>query len=361
MNINEKEELVINVVCSDVTNAEFLYFYYPKVFKIQSKKKEAVDFNLGDTVKFNFNNNNYFKFYKKNNEYTSILFNFNFENSIIDYILCKGLDNKTYLYEIPYDESLEIILVEEGIYYLEFYCNERNYESFYDLKFTTFLVGEMISNIDLSQRIYSSNIQLKIRGNKPNSSYYKVQNIKENINVFFIYYNPFEICNDNIGNCTQITSSFLFLKNYNYTMHVHFIDNYLGYDTEYDYFPYSFFPIFEDTIQEIKKVQNYVSSIPKIYHFKFDEIVYICFEELQKGYLSELTEEFNLDNLDKLFLFERNNIVKYDSSNKTGIIIVLPTIVYPTTKVIIAHKLVESPEEETIEVPSNKNMLISYF
>ena len=356
LNVNENEELVANVICSDITNGEFLYFSNPIEFKVKINKKEAVEFNIGDIVKYNLDDTYYFKFAAKP---STLFLSFINGHSYVDFIILTSPDSKKHFYD-TYDDPLKIDLTEDGVYYLEFCTNSNYHENLEDPKFTTLYEGQMIENIDLTKRIYSSNIELEYRGKKPKPNYYKVENLKEDKYVIFrynshyrFYDNLFEIVNENLGNRTTNINSFLFLKNYNYTIYVYFI----GDDYRFEYIPYEFFPIFEDTVEEIKEEKNYISQIPKIYHFKFKDLTYICFEEFQKGYYAELNDNFAIDKIEGLY-FEEDDIFEYDNKDKTGIIITLPTIVYPQTKIIFTHNIIESIKGETILVPANENMLI---
>ena len=100
---------------------------------------------------------------------------------------------------------------------------------------------------------------------KPNPSIYKVNNLKKDSLVCFTYRadnNPFEVCNDNIGECSKKIDFYKFLHNYNYTIYINFVDDWSIHGYSFDSF--FFFPILEDTLENIK-VGYYNSSLPKIY------------------------------------------------------------------------------------------------
>ena len=366
LNPAENDELVMSIISSDFDQTNSLYFYEPKEFKLE--KKEAIEFKLGEKVNCNPKDRDYFKLkYNKEKESSSTVF-FGFSEPILGILLTEP--SGKYQIITWEDEDLsdffEVTLNENGDYYFEFFNIEDSVS--YDNYFSTLVEGGKIKNIDLSERIYSSTLKIYAR-REINASYYEVENIANDIFVYFIYKdydnqmdysNPFEICEEN-NKCTSNTTLFKFLKDHKYKIYVHFVQG--GDLNYYSYLPHSFFPIFEDTIQEVNE-GYYTSLDPKIYYFKLkgseNGKEYVFFEETQKGFLSvsnetEITAE-KLGDLD----FHESNEYKYDSSSETAIVIIIPTEVYQTTKVIFTSELVSHLTGSTIEVPANHNMIILF-
>ena len=84
--------------------------------------------------------------------------------------------------------------------------------------------------------------------------------------------NPFEICDYN-DECTNNITSYKFLKNRNYTINIHFINIY---NNNYYYSSFYFFPVLEDTIENITN-GYYFFSIPKIFYINLENKDYLTY------------------------------------------------------------------------------------
>ena len=254
-----------------------------------SIEEEALEFEFFKPIKFNTNNNKYFKFkYEKNEALDVFVYIKRYGDEVR---ITDSNGNNVYNNEIVADYSKNNLfafnITEPGVYILEFYKEEPLNPFDVDNEFTVMLPGQIIDTIDLSQKTYFNSIYLKI-WDIPFSLEFKpfryiVKNLEKDKYVYFsydgldydgdenFYKNPFEICQGN--NCQKNISLYKFSAGNEYTINIHFsvfiYHYYSGYYSDYYYFPFAFFPINEDTIETLDK-GFYKSDSPKIYNFELN-------------------------------------------------------------------------------------------
>ena len=337
--LKDNNELVINIISYNV----LLYcfnFYTPKEFKIQ--ENEAKEFKLGENVDFNFINNNYFKFKYEKDINKNLTIYFNFDTNQDFYIIFYKEGEKAQIMQNNKEKIFELNLNESGLYYLSFYSfneiSEKNYI------FYTFIPGKLIDTIDLSQKMYIKKIKMKLN-NCYESNYYRVNNIKRdtyvyfnyriesNINekedIYFFFTKPFTICKNIKDDCISDIMSYHFLKKESYTIYINLVHKIEGDLWKNYYYPsFIFFPIFEDTIEDIRK-GIYSFSVPKIYNIDstYQKEIYILKNNknniLYYEYGDEKASYTNLNTL--LSLKEAMEIQKINKSGgKYLILVALP-------------------------------------
>ena len=169
---SENIEFVISIIAYNVDVSNRVDFFSPIEFVIG--KNNAIEFKMGESVIFNFKNKNYFKFYYNNNNKlnSTVYFYFDIENTF--YIIYNKEGEKIQYFEFN-KNAFELKLNETGIYYLYFYSTNDKLDAT-DYIFYTYIPGELIDTIDLSQNMYIKNIKMNLINNlKP--CYYKVNNI----------------------------------------------------------------------------------------------------------------------------------------------------------------------------------------
>ena len=254
-----------------------------------SIEEEALEFEFFKPIRFNTNNNKYFKFKYEKNEALDVLVYIKRYGDEVRITDSNG--NNVYYNEIVADYSKTNLfafnITEPGVYILEFYKDQPLNPFAVDNEFTVMLPGQIIDTIDLSQKTYFNSIFLKI-WDIPSSLEFKpfryiVKNLKIDKYVYFSYEgldyysddninkNPFEICQGN--NCQRNISLYKFSTDNEYTINIHFSIFKYHYSfanySDYYYFPFAFFPINEDTIETIDK-GFYKSDSPKIYNFELN-------------------------------------------------------------------------------------------
>ena len=336
---------------------------------INNINKEAKEFNLGETVTFNLYNNNYFKLdYNPENEDNTTVF-LTFENGIdllnlqdpehnIETIECK------YYYETY---IMELNLTTKGEYYFEFVSDSNTFDN----SFTSFVPGKIIDTINLNQNVYYSKIKIETLSDYQMYSMYKVKDLIEDKYVFFgyeksfyfddNYTNPFIICNEYNDDCVKNVKLYKFLKGYEYTIYINFVNLYNT--SYYFYFPFLFFPISQNTIKKIE--QGYHTSLePIIYYFNLEknQNLYSYFKDCQNVFISLTNEEITLDNFVNLDFHEISECEASFSSSNYGIIVAFPKINmynYITSKVVVADDIIYNVNDEKINIPKGKTKIIN--
>ena len=360
LNTEENNKLVITILGYNSFD-----LYKPKEFTLQNKK--PIEFEIGEEVEFNFTNEKIvfkFEYLHKTNLPQIIYFNF---RQNIDFNIIFIDNKKPKIIELHGEEELiNITLQNSGTYYLEFY----SYKSIQIIgKFISFISGNLIDTIDLTQKMYYGNKTIKLK-NYLGYNVYQVSNITKDTFVYFIYYvqnedkkefeNPFEICNIN-NKCDNNKTLFKFIKGNNYTIKINFINKE---DDDTFYYPsYVFFPIFEDTI-EIKEEGFYFIQKPKIYivNLTNKDKLFLYYEFANKIYFTYSNENIqNNENIINNLNFVEISDLESISNNKNnyGIITIIPFMNKYTTKFIIADLLIDTIDNiGEYNISSGKNALI---
>ena len=357
-----------------------------------SIEEEALEFEFFKPVRFNTNNNKYFKFKYEKNETLDVFVYIKRDGDEVRITDSNG--NNVYNDKLLTEYSMENLFIfnitQPGVYILEFYKDQPLNPFAVDNEFTVILPGQIIDTIDLSQKTYYNYNSLYLRiwsfdnpspfsfGYKPFK--YIVKNLEKDIYVYFLYEpysyyyyddemnkNPFEICQGN--NCTRNISVYKFSKGNEYTINIYFYTFKDYYYNVYYYFPFVFFPINEDTIENIDK-GFYKSDSPKIYNFELKERNYMKGLNLNTrnliGTISE--EKITQDNIEKLSSLKFNQIDEetYSFENIEAQYIIFITIPPNTineymdnsTRVVIADNVINNVYNESINIPPGNVSLI---
>ena len=346
-------------------------------------EEEALKFDFFKPVRFNTNNNKYFKFEYDKNELLNVLVYIKREGDEVRITDSNGnsvdMENRDdyydyddyYYYDYDYDEHLfSFNITNPGVYILEFYNPEPSNPFAVDNEFTVILPGQIIETIDFSKNMYYNSITLFNYLNTYKPVQYKVKNLSKDTYVYFAYgngelrysefNNPFEVCYGN-NNCQQDITLFEFQSGIEYTINIYFEKN-SGYNY---YLPFVFFPIKEDTIQLIDK-GIYKSSEPKIYNYYFkDEYSYLL--NLNCEYFliyisSKQIKKSNIGDIKNLSINRGKENIKLKETSQYYILIAIPPITTnefmdDSTRVVIVDQIITKLNNvETI--PSGKNALI---
>ena len=359
LHIDENTELVATILDYNSFN-----LYKPLEFKLE--KKDPIEFKIGEEVDFDFKDRIFFKFdYKKEKDLPQKIY-FYFEFNFNLYIFLMDNRRTALIYLNKYFKDLiHITLTNSGTYFLELYGSIYQVGKF---KFKSFIPEQLINTIDLTQKIYYENFSFKLN-RKFEPSFYKVKDIKNNTNVYFIYnfqiinsevLNPFIVCNFNSTECKNNITSFTFLKGNEYTIYINLIQKNESSDDIYYYYPlYIFFPIFDDTIEEIEEGFYSISS-PKIYivNLKNKDKLFLHYEDANIIYLSYSKDKNISKNKDTLHfdkISELESISEKENYNY-GIIMIIP-FMYKSTKFIIANLFLDNFNKKEFILPVGKNAL----
>ena len=369
LNKEQNSKLVINLFSYN-SFAKKIYDYY-KTLEFSLGNKESIEFNFGDEVSFDFEEKKLFHFkYEYKSDTTQDIYLYINTIVLLPFqLFFTDSDGKnTTKYDISINNKLlKIVLSNPGTYYLEFYSKNSLSKGG---NFTTFLQDSIIDTIDLSQKLYYSNFETRIFGDRnllPNM--YKVKNIKKDIFVYFTFSiknqnindfnNPFKICNDNTDECEENVDLYKFLKGNEYTIYINFIRNNNFNILNIFYYPsYSFFPIFDDTIEE-KKEGFYSVEEPKIFYIDLKnkpQLYLYNTKTISLAYTNKKLIENNLKNLEFKEITKLNNIIESSDYNYAIIMVIPSENNTPIIIFIISEYITENNIEEYI-VKAGKNVL----
>ena len=347
LNINKNTELIITIVCFSIFTEKIMLFYTPKYY-IFGDEEDPIEINFFEEIVFNSDNRNYFKFkYKNENDNAAKIYvNLNvYDNEY--YFIFIG-PNKQHIFNIENsEENIQIDLEESGIYYIKF-LEESIWDEDYVVTFYIFMPGALIDTIDLTKKKYYNDKYFYL-DNKESPNMIKVNNLKNDIYVYFDYLryydyqNPFEICNKN-NECDKNITIYKFEKGKNYTIYINVI---------FHYFPsYLFFPIFEDTIKQNEL--GYFSLLePKIFFFdlKNSANLNILLSNELETYISFSENKISLDNLNKLKYEQYKNVdeyIKLKNSSENNYTVIIPiTLInnHIMNQIIIATNVIKKKKE----------------
>ena len=368
---NKDDIFVITIIDESLFTEKTIKYYRPMEFKLETKVVKEI--KIGEKVKFDSKIRNYFKFEYKN-------------ENVTDEILYFSSESQNYFYIILYEPDSNIIqsseyrqgenantfkLLKSGIYYFEIIFN-YNEDRKSDDSFILYKSGRIIDTIDLSRKIYYDNIKIETTV-QPNPSMFKVNNLIEDKYACFSYKvkdqdyktfsNPFRICeddNNNDRNCKDNIFLYKFKKEKNYTIYIDFVMEKNSWDSIY-YFPsYSFFPIYEDEIEE-KKEGYYIISEPKLYYINsINKYINIIFNNEEAIYSSEANKNFSLDDLCNLSFEKNEKVINPKSYSKYLIVIIIPSIFKNPTKFVIVNFYRSIMGQGNYEMNAGEYSLINY-
>ena len=368
--------LSLNIICIELPPKNL-----ETTIENEEEKLEPFEIQLGEYIKYNIIDENYFKYNNSIKENLTVLFSF--DNSI-ESIEITAPDGKTST-QYKYGNGLnqKVVFKEKGLYYFQIF-SKRFYE--YALEhfstkngFTTFIPGEIIDTIDLNKEKYYSNLELESKENY-DCSIYKIKNLKENKFVIFNYnkpesfdfdydnlnnVKPFKICINETDNCESNMTFYHFKKENEYTLYISFV--YSERQKMYYYNPYYFFPVLTTTI-EYKAQGLYAYTEPKIYNIDLQNTngLYARLRNYQIIMFASSDEPLTLNNLTKLqklsWNYTKDSLIKFSNDSKYEIIIVIPLLDESNgafVKVAIAEHLIEKLDNEEIIIPSKKAAIIN--
>ena len=145
--------MVITAIKYNVYPKQITEFFTPGEFIY--KERKAINFELKQKVEFNFQNKNFFKLEYKQ-EGTTPKRMFLLSNIKIRYLILTTPNLESIKYDNYIDESnvFEVLLSMNGTYYFEFIRVDFDINDNSNYYFTTFIPGEIIDNINLSEKSY---------------------------------------------------------------------------------------------------------------------------------------------------------------------------------------------------------------
>ena len=198
LNLNDNKDLILNIVSQSFDLDRKLEFGSPKTYRINGQK-EAIEIYPEKYYNFDSRNKNFFKiqFDRENYIDQMIIFHLSMGSK---YLLIFSEFNQTDIIIYENAEEISIPLKKSGIYYLEFYPINGDFDN---EKFIYYFSGKIIETIDLTEKYYYGK-NSEIFKSAINPKVYKVHNLINDMNVFFaynllnetnsIYNNPFKIC-----------------------------------------------------------------------------------------------------------------------------------------------------------------------
>ena len=295
---NDNDEYIINIISNNLVFFNHLDLYTPLIYNKKNKIKESTKLKFFDKI-FLKPNKNYFVYEHLSNDKLI----FQIENFCQCNIYSKITKNNDIIDEFYSEECSyqEIIFKEKGIYFIEFFnIDNPHIKNKYFLLSYAFNI--LIEEIDLTKNIYSgyfTNRVLSSSIDNNNLPYYKVINLKEDRLVYFTYtkyliddpYTPFMICVNKKDQCVNNIISYNFLKGKEYTIYINKIKS----SKKETIINYSFFPIFQNTIEHIVEGGYYNINTPKIFFIEKNKVFYF--------------DVFNI----KIYFISNNRIIKIDS------------------------------------------------
>ena len=344
---------------------------------IESIEEKALEFDFHKSTKFNTNTNKYFKFKYEKNELLTVFIYIKKKGDMVKITDSNG-NFVDYSYYLEYEYSKErhlfsFNITNQGTYILEFYNKDSENPFAVDNEFTVFLPGQVIDTIDFSQKIYYNYFEF-YTNHKFEPFKYIVKNLKKDIYAYFIRGNyvyldesrdfQIEICNNKI--CKYLNNNiYHFLKENEYTINIYHQD-FNGYN--YEFLPYVFFPIEENTIETIEK-GFYKSTEPKIYVFEMKrrhslkllqlncKYFYICYSD----------QELNQKNLDSLykykFEYRRPETFELDYQDYYITFLVIPPdaineFMDNASRLAIVDEIIYNINDKSITIPKGNTTLI---
>ena len=344
-----------------IFNLIFIFTKQHSLRILESSENEFIEIELQKTIKFNVNNRNSFIYkYEKNEE-------------LIIFLTIKNTCDNVEVTDVNHNfvdfkeekDFLILKLYQAGIYFFKFYKSNYDFPITLDNEFTTFLPGHIIETIDFTEQTYF-NKQTFITSLNSKPGIYKVKKLKEDIYAYFLsdnpYCNPIEIC-DSHNICNKNITLFKFLKDYEYTIYIHFILQ----ENLFHYYPFLFFSIEISTIEK-KEPGLYVSLEPKIYniYLKDKGDLYGLYLNCKYFFISYSDVETTLNNINNLINLNFNKISEtFNINNEYNYLIILaiPPIISnelmdDSSKVVIANKMITNISNEIQTIPPNENAFI---
>ena len=367
-NNNENDEYIISIMANNLETFNHLDVYTPVIYNEKNKIKGAKKLKFFEKIFFE-PEKDYFIYEHLSNE--KLVFQIeNFDQGINNENTMIVTKNNDIIDKNFYEECkiLEIVFEKKGVYFIEFFSDE------YDSKndhyfFLSYALNILIEEIDLRKINYSgyltnSAFSFPLSNNLP---YYKVINLKEDKTVYFTYNtilidnlcSPFIICENKNDRCVDNVIIYNFYKGKEYTIYINKLKN------RKVKINYSFFPIFNNTIEYISQEGYYTINTPKIFFIKknkefyfdiFNIKVYFVSDEgfIQSKYMPKINYRYiNNIKICSFFIeknFEFRNIILIPEDNNK-------------LKQIFITKERLSLDSDQIEVKAGTNSLIdlSYY
>ena len=278
---NENDEYVINIISNNLYLFNHFDIYSPVIFNEKSKKENIIKLKFFDEIIFN-PEKSFFVYDHLSNETLFIYVDIYLKRNDKMFLILTLNDKIVKKYEfLSVDFLKEIILEKEGRYFLEFFSGENLEKEKNSATIHFYPTNGFIEEIDLTKIKYSGCfINKEYFHQNKHLIYYKVNNLKENKQVHFIFgkelYNnnnndsPFIVCINKNDECMENVFSYNFLKGKNYTIYISLIKN-----RPYEII-FCFFPIIQNTIINVSQEGYYIIDSPKI--LIIDENKEFCFD-----------------------------------------------------------------------------------
>ena len=275
---NENDEYVINIICNNLYLFNHFDIYTPVIFNEKSKKENPIKLKFFDEIIFN-PEKSFFVYDHLTNEKLVIYVDINLKRNCRMFLLNdKIIKNFKFLRN---DCLKEIVLEKKGRYFLEFFNGENLEEEKNSAIIHFYPTNGFMEEIDLTKFKYSGYFINEVNFDKNKYlTYYKVNNLKEDKHVYFLFgkdlYNnkdsPFIVCLNKNDECMNNVLLYNFLKGKEYTIYIYFIKNYPYKIINY----YCFFPIIQNTIINVSQEGYYIVDSPRI--LIIDKNKELCFD-----------------------------------------------------------------------------------
>ena len=334
-----------------------IYIYTPAIYNKNKKNKNEIELTILSKHCFT-PNNDYFVYEHLTDEKLALYIDI-IKKEYNDILLILRKDNENinnfYYY---YGSDIKITFEERGKYYLDFiYINIGVYLS--NMCFISFSLNK--NPIDLSEDYYFGYFNEYLH--KPE---YHIYNLTEDKQVYFTYGNilndyprryninsPFIIC-DNNWNCIDNVYSYKFMKGKKYYIEINYIDE--------GPWTYYFFPIFENTIQNISDVGYFNIDSPKIFVIEENKEFYFDAFNIQPYFLpvEDINKGSNLPHINYSIFREIKTFSFYlEKDSKYRTIIFVPEINDKLKQIFITNKRCENAD--LIEITAGQNCLLEIY
>ena len=361
---NEDDEYIINIISNNLAFFNHLDIYNPVIYNEKYEKENPIKLKFFDKIIFN-PEKDYFVYDHLVDEKLVIYIDIDLNKYGKIFVTSTGNNGIIKKYGFYRITLQEINFEKKGRYFLEFINIEDLEEENNLINIYFYPFNILIEEIDLTKYKYSGcfiNDKLPTYNNGY-LAYYKVNNLKEDKQVYFTFgnyldfynYSPFIICRNTNDNCRNNIFSYNFLKGKEYTIYITLNDN-----LPKAIINFCFFPIFQKSIQNMAQEGYFIIDSPKILiidknkEFCFDifniKIYFISSQEIfnKEQILPEVEHSF-INNIDTYsFCLEKNT--KYEK------IILIPEENNKISQIYITSKRFEV--SYPIEIKSGENALI---
>ena len=367
----DNNEYIINIISHNLALFNHLYIYTPVIYNETEKIQGAKKLKFFDKTPLNSEKDCFMYEHLIDDKlilHIETLAEFKSKENVMIITRDNEIIKKLFFTN---GDLIEIMLDKKGIYFFEFFKREYVYNKDNNIVYI-YPFNIMIEEIDLSKNNYSGFLtnDIFIFFYKANNTlpYYKVNNLQEDKLVYFIYEDylieykdsPFIICENKKDECVNNTLTYNFLKGKEYTIYIKKINKINNPKEIVKINYYSFFPILQNTVLNIKEEGHLIIDTPKILiieknkDFFFDifniDIYFVSENEINKSnYITKVKYKNDIDIYS--FYIEKDSIFRK--------IVLIPKENDELKHIFITNERLSFDYSNQIEVKAGTNCLIN--